>query len=97
MMDGGIDAYFRQNMDQEEIDNYFYDNEDVNVAKIGLEFTIDMQGNVSDIVVRKGLSPRLNKRAIEIIKSTSGKWTPARIGNKIVNQRLNLPIAFRIE
>jgi periplasmic protein TonB len=62
-----------------------------------VEFTVDMDGNLSDITVVKSLHPIFDREAIRVIKLMP-TWTPgvSNKGAKITTQR-KLPIKFVIQ
>ncbi len=62
---------------------------------IYLNFVIEKDGTPSTFKILKGLGHGCDKVAIEAIKSY-GKWTPAKQRGRIVRQRFNFPVKFRI-
>ena len=58
-------------------------------------FIVDKNGNVVDPkVISKKRGFGLEQEAIRVIKSTSGKWKPAKQRDKAVNMRYRLPVKF---
>ncbi len=61
-----------------------------------VSFTVDKNGNVTNIKVLRGIGGGCDEEAVRVIKLTSGKWKPGVQGGKPVNVRMNLPIAFSL-
>lgn len=59
-------------------------------------FTIDANGEVKDVNIKKGLSKAFDDAAIELVESFP-KWTPAMDGRTAVASELTLPIKFVLE
>ncbi|MBN2350041.1 MAG: TonB family protein [Bacteroidales bacterium] len=60
-----------------------------------IQFSIGIDGSVSDVKVLRGLHPLLDQEAIRVIK-LSAKWTPAQQGGKPVKTTLTVPVQFRL-
>jgi TonB family protein len=61
-----------------------------------VSFMIDTEGNVTDIKVVQSLHPDMDKLAVAIIQSSSGKWIPARGHNRIKKSYKKQPFVFRL-
>lgn len=59
------------------------------------EFVINKDGSFSDIKVRRGVYPSLDKEAVRVI-GTFPKWKPGVKNGKKVQVRYTLPIIFRM-
>ena len=64
-------------------------------GRVTLQFTIDTEGNVTDVEVIQGASPEFDKEAIRVI-SSSPKWQPGMYGGKPVAVRITYPIIFTV-
>lgn len=58
-----------------------------------LQATIDTNGIVKDIILRKGICPLFDEEAIRLI-SNMPKWIPAKQNGKIVNIKITFPNKF---
>jgi protein TonB len=64
---------------------------------VNVVFIVDNNGNVKDVaILGKPKGDGLDEAAINVIKLTSGMWTPAKIRDRSVNMRFRIPIAFRL-
>ncbi len=63
---------------------------------VQVQFTVDKQGNVSDItpITKNGFG--MEEEVVRVIKS-SGKWSPATQNGRIVKSYKKQPVTFRIE
>lgn len=75
-------------------------------GNVYVKFVVDHKGNVENVIATTNLDPKasehfasdeLIKEAKEAVKSTSGQWEPAKIGDVAVAQWVVLPVMFRIE
>ena len=62
-------------------------------GKVYVEFIIRMDGQVSDVLVRRGLAKALDEEVIRVVK-TMPSWIPGRQGGRAVAVRQVIPIAF---
>jgi TonB family protein len=60
-------------------------------------FMVDETGRVTDAKVQESVAPALDKLALDVVKSSSGKWTPAMQHNRRVKSYKKQPITFRME
>ena len=62
-----------------------------------VSFVVEKDSTVSNVVLLRGINggPGLNKEAIRVVKSLT-KFTPGRMGDKIVRTRMNIPVRFKI-
>ena len=68
-----------------------------NQGRVIVDFVIDEGGRVTDVAVRRGVSPALDEEAVRIV-SASPKWKPGRMrGGKKVRTALSITIEFRLE
>ena len=63
-------------------------------GRVILQFTVDKNGDISDIVVVRGVSPELDAEAIRVIKSMP-RWIPGKQRGKTVAVKYTLPINFK--
>ncbi len=60
-----------------------------------LEFVVETNGYLTDIVVKKGVNGGCTEEALRLIKKT--KWQPAVINNKYVRYKMTYPITFSLQ
>lgn len=65
-------------------------------GKIYVQFVVNLEGEVVDVKIMRGLDPLLDNEALRVIKS-SPKWKPAMIGGKIVKQQFTIPLSFVLQ
>jgi periplasmic protein TonB len=61
-----------------------------------VQFVVNSDGTIQDVVVVKPVSDLLNKEAIRVVKSMPA-WAPGEQAGKKVRVRFTLPINFRIQ
>jgi TonB family protein len=64
-------------------------------GKVFIGCVVQADGQVTDIVLRRGLHPSLDKEAIRVMKGMP-KWTPGRTNGQPVATRFTVPIEFRL-
>lgn len=64
-------------------------------GKVFVQFVIDKDGTVTDVIAIKGVGAGLDEAAIEVLKN-SPKWNPGKQRGREVKVRMVLPITFRI-
>jgi TonB family protein len=57
-------------------------------------FAVDKDGSVTNVKIKKGLSPFLNEEALRVVKSMP-KWTPGYQDGEPVVVSYTLPVSFR--
>jgi len=65
-------------------------------GKVFVSFIIDKSGNITEPIVKRGIGSGCDEAAIEAIRSVNLDWTPARQRGIVVNQRMILPVTFRL-
>lgn len=60
-----------------------------------VEFTVNKDGTVSDIVAVFGSDPVLNEAAVKVV-SKSPTWTPAEQDGEKIEERMKVPVEFNI-
>ncbi|MGZ3901819.1 MAG: energy transducer TonB [Bacteroidia bacterium] len=60
-----------------------------------LEFIVELNGFITNINVKQGVSGGCTEEALRIIQQT--KWQPAVLNNKYVRYRMNYPITFNLQ
>lgn len=63
---------------------------------VTLEYNVDIAGMVQNVKVKNGLTPTLNAEALRVA-SLFPFYTPAQIGGRNVEVKLELPIQFSLE
>jgi periplasmic protein TonB len=64
-------------------------------GKVLLEFTIDIDGSVSDVRVARSVDPLLDKEAVRVV-SSSPRWSPGRQRGKATPVVFTFPVSFRL-
>ncbi|MCZ8355048.1 MAG: TonB family protein [Cyclobacteriaceae bacterium] len=64
-------------------------------GKVFVQFVINKDGSISDVVAIKGIGAGCDEEAVRIIQS-SPQWTPGKQRGKPVKQRMVLPITFKL-
>jgi periplasmic protein TonB len=65
-------------------------------GKVWVEFVVDKDGSVTNVVLKKGISSGLDKEALRVVKAMP-KWAPAKMGGRPVKLRFVQPIVFALE
>lgn len=60
-----------------------------------VEFTVEKDGTVSNVIVRRSIDPVLDKEAVRVVNTLTG-WTPAQMGTRNVRSVFSLPVAFTL-
>ncbi len=58
-------------------------------------FVVKKDGTIGDVEITVSTYPKLNKRLIQAIKKSSGKWIPATLHGKPVNVKVNGSASFK--
>lgn len=80
-------------------DNFRYPNiqGDCSIqGKIVVTFTVNEDGNLNDIKVKKSVYSDLDKEAVRVVKSMP-KWIPAKQNGKAVKSRYTLPVYIHVQ
>lgn len=64
-------------------------------GKVTLEFRVNIDGSVDNVIVLRGVDPSLDKEAVRVV-SSSPKWTPGRQRNKAVRVIYTFPVIFQL-
>lgn len=65
-------------------------------GRVFVQFDVNAQGNITNIMVVRGVDPSLDKEAVRVVKS-SPKWTPGKQRGRPVNVRFTFPIVFQLQ
>jgi Ca-activated chloride channel homolog len=65
-------------------------------GKVYVQFTVDVNGKISDIKILRGIDPLLDQEVIRVLQNAPS-WTPAKQGGKIVKQQFTLPVVFTLK
>ncbi|MBI9055378.1 MAG: energy transducer TonB [Bacteroidales bacterium] len=65
-------------------------------GRVFVQFDINGQGNVTNVIVVRGVDPSLDKEAVRVVKS-SPKWAPGKQRGRPVNVRFTFPIVFQLQ
>jgi hypothetical protein len=63
---------------------------------VGFHFSyiVEKDGSIGDVVVTVSSNPKQDKRLVQLVKKSSGKWIPATYKGKPINVRLNARMSF---
>ena len=65
-------------------------------GRVTLQFTVNVDGSVSNVTVLRGVDSSLDKEAVRIV-SSSPKWTPGRQRERPVKVTYTFPVIFRLQ
>ncbi len=63
-------------------------------GKVYIQFVVDVNGEIIETKIVKGVHPLLDQHALEIVKNMPA-WNPARIDGKPIKSRFVIPINFK--
>ncbi len=91
--EGGFEAFYK---DIGERMNYPAQARRMAVeGRVFVEFVINRDGSLTDLVVIKGIGAGCDEEAIRVLK-TAPPWTPGKQRGKPVRQKMVLPIVFKL-
>lgn len=64
-------------------------------GRVTLQFTIDVDGSVTNVKVLRGVDSSLDKEAVRVV-SSSPKWSPGKQRNKPVKVKYTFPVVFNL-
>lgn len=65
-------------------------------GKVLVKFIVDLEGNITQPVIVKGIGGGCDEEVLRLIKEAS-KWRPAKLKGKLVKQQYTLPIIFKLD
>ncbi|MCQ2151586.1 MAG: energy transducer TonB [Bacteroidales bacterium] len=65
-------------------------------GRVTLQFTVNTDGSVSNVIVLRGVDASLDKEAVRIV-SQSPKWTPGRQRERPVKVTYTFPVIFKLQ
>lgn len=65
-------------------------------GRVYLQFTVNKQGEISDIVVTRGIGGGCDEEAIRVLKE-SPRWSPGKQRGVPVKSRMNFAVVFRLK
>ena len=65
-------------------------------GRVIASFTVEKDGNLSDIKVVKSVDPSLDKEAIRVIKAMP-QWIPGKVNGKPVRVEYTVPLTFSLQ
>ena len=76
---------------------YPEDAREMNVqGMVYVQFTVDMNGNHTDVELKRGVYPSLDREALRVVKAMP-KWTPGQLNGRPVRVRYVLPVQFMLQ
>ena len=75
--------------------NYNYPNQACYQGMIYIEFVVEKDGSLTQLLIRKGISHELDEQAIRVVKIMP-KWIPGKVYGRIVRTRFMLPIKISV-
>ncbi|MBN2481623.1 MAG: energy transducer TonB [Bacteroidales bacterium] len=64
-------------------------------GRVTVQFAVNSQGEVVDVVILRGVDPTLDGETRRVILS-SPRWQPARQGGRAVKQQFTIPVVFTL-
>lgn len=64
-------------------------------GRVTVQFAVNSQGDVVDVVILRGVDPSLDNETQRVILS-SPRWQPARQGGRAVKQQFTIPVVFTL-
>jgi len=64
-------------------------------GRVTLQFTVNVDGSVSNVVVLRGVDSSLDKEAVRIV-SSSPKWKPGKQRERPVKVTYTFPVIFQL-
>lgn len=64
-------------------------------GRVTIRFVVTKTGNIEQIKIIRGISPSVDKAAIEVIEKMP-KWIPAKHKGELVNAYFLIPVSFRL-
>lgn len=65
-------------------------------GRVTITFTITEKGELTDVKVFRGVHKILDKASVRLIRSTSGRWTPATQSGKPIKQLCSFPVIWEL-
>jgi protein TonB len=65
-------------------------------GKVFVQFAVNAKGEVTDVVVVRGVDPALDAEAVRVIKS-SPKWAPGKQRGRPVKVQFTFPVVFVLQ
>ena len=65
-------------------------------GRVVLRFVVGVDGNITDVIVQRSLSPTCDREAIRVVKAMP-KWIPGRQNGRPVPVYFSLPVRFKLE
>lgn len=66
-------------------------------GRVLLSFFVDLNGEISDFSVDKGVEPSLDREALRVVALSSGNWVPGKQRGVPVRMKYTIPVNFRLE
>jgi len=64
-------------------------------GRVTLQFTVNVDGSVSNVKVLRGVDPSLDQEAVRVV-SSSPKWTPGKQRDRAVKVSYTFPVIFQL-
>lgn len=64
-------------------------------GRVTLQFTVNTDGSVSNVIVLRGVDSSLDKEAVRVV-SSSPKWTPGKQRDRAVKVTYTFPVIFQL-
>lgn len=65
------------------------------IGTVQVGFVIEKSGKVTNVSVKSGLHPLLDKEAIRVIKNMPN-WMPAKVNGTLIQSKMTIPITFNL-
>ena len=78
-------------------ENICYPNDTCTQGTVYVAFAVDMDGSITDVEVKRGLTKGFNDEAVRVVYLMNGRWKPSMEAGKPTKVRYTLPIKFTLE
>ena len=65
-------------------------------GRVVVEFIVEKDGSLSDVKVKRGVDPSLDREAVRVVKSMP-RWNPGKKDGQPVRVRFSVPVTFRLQ
>ena len=65
-------------------------------GRVTVQFVVELNGSISNVVVVRGVDPNLDKEAVRVVKAMP-KWTPGMQNGRAVRSKFTLPVNFKLQ
>jgi len=78
-------------------ENLIYPQGEQIEAKVYVGFTVSKTGEVKNVIIRRGVNPRYDKAALDVVRKLPNFSKPGTMCGKVVETRYTVPVKFQIK